>query len=346
MNRLTTLSVLILFFCSCFKQPEPNELNKPQEPLAPAEVTLPQEVIEKPKPVEEKIVDKILEKEKKPADWLAELSDFKNNVNSRAREESIWKPVDKGMGFIRFDALQTQNSSAAKVTYKSGASLDVKQNTLLIFDYDPGKNKKNEDRVIMSKGELVGSTKTELWIFTKAGLVQIKNDSSKKSVARAKIVVGKANNLNLKVEQGNAEVIYKKQDEFKRIKVVEKSEIELSNTSSGIDVENFTENKVMEQVQKVVEAEVQVKKMTKAQIEISNLTDGIVVENSTLELKGKLTAEGAALLINGEVASLDKDLKFSKNVSLQAGVNLIVFQVVRSDGTVEFVRRSVRLKGN
>lgn len=342
MNRLTTLGVLMLFFCSCFKQPERNELNQSKEPPVQAELNLPNEVIEKPKPIEEIP----LEKEKKSTDWLAQLSDFKNNVNSRAREESIWKPVDKGMGFIRFDALQTQDSSAAKVTYKSGASLDVKQNTLLIFDYDPGKNKKNEDRVIMSKGELVGSTKTELWVFTKAGLVQIKKNPTQKAVARARIVVGDANKLNLKVEQGNAELIYKKQDEFKRIVVVEKSEIELRNTSSVVDIENFTESKVIEQVKQVLQAEVQVKKITKAQIEISNLVEGVVVESSALELTGKLTAEGATLLINGEVVGLDQNLKFTKNLSLQPGVNLIVFQVVRSDGTVDFVRRSVRLKAN
>jgi cell envelope opacity-associated protein A len=353
MNRLTTLSVLVLFFCSCSKKPEQSNLTdsntqntnmqKAVSNPTSEDTTAVAKVTEKPKVVEP---EPAVEKEKKAQEWLAQLADYKNNVNFRARTESIWKPVDSGMGFIRFDALQTQASSNAKVMYKSGASLDVKQNTLLIFDYDPGKDKKNEDRVIMSKGELVGSTKTELWIFTKSGLVQIKSDTGKKAVARARVVVAGANKLNLKVEQGNAEVVYKKQNEFKRVKVVEKSEIELRDTSSIVDVENFNESKVVEQVRQVAQAETEVKKAVKAQIEIANLEDGIVVESASFEVKGKLTAEGGTLLINGDVTSLDQDLKFSKTLNLQAGVNLIVFQIVRSDGTVEFIRRNIRLKAN
>lgn len=278
-------------------------------------------------------------KKAEPADWLAKLASIQNRVEFRQRNESIWKPSEIGMLFERFDALQTQSQSSAKVVYQSGSNLDVRDNTLLIFDHDPGK-KKHEDRVIVKNGELVGSTKTELWVFTNAGLVQIKPEVKTK-VAKAKVTVQTDKKIKVSVDTGTASVVYKGKEQFEKINVAPKADVEITSSVNLMDVSNVGAPAKMEEITAAVQKPV---KVIKAELTVEQPTDGAVTSETEIEARGRLSAAGGKLLINGELAELKDDFSFSKKIKLQPGSNLIVFQVVRSDASVQFMRRNIRLQ--
>jgi hypothetical protein len=246
------------------------------------------------------------------------------------------------MIFVRFDALQTQNQSSAKVVYQSGSGLDVKDNTLIIFDHDPGTKKKAEDRVIIKNGELVGSTKTELWIFTNAGLVQIKPEKQK--AAKAKVSIAKNDKLAVKVDSGSADVVFKgKEEKYEKIHVAEKSDVEIVSSVKLLDSSNTVSAPKLEEIASASE---KVTKVTRAELKVDEPVDGAITSETEITAKGSLSDVGAKLLINGQLVEFQDNLSFSKKIVLQPGSNLIVFQLVRSDASVQFMRKTVRLQAN
>lgn len=315
-------------------------------------------VVTEQAPAQAKMAEPTQDLEKKSADspkekttqvnWLAKLDSIQNRVEFRQRNESIWKPSVLGMSFERFDALQTQSQSAAKVMYQSGSKLDVRGNTLLIFDHDPGKKKKKEDRVIVKSGELTGTTKTELWVFTNAGLVQIKPEA-KNRVAKAQVTVindSKSDKqgdqkIKVKVDAGTAEVLFKRKDTFEKVLVAPQSDVEITSSAKLIDSNNTV---VAAQLEEVSAASANPVKTVKAELSVDQPADGTVTTDTEVEVKGRLSAVGGKLLINGELTELKDDLSFAKKIKLQPGSNLIVFQVVRSDASVQFMRRNIRLQ--
>lgn len=274
-------------------------------------------------------------------DWLAKLLKQTNQVEYRQRNQNIWNQAEGELSFMKYDALQTKNSAMAEVVYRSGSTLDVRENTLIIFDEDPGKKKKAEDRVIIKSGQLTGRTKTELWIFTDAGLVQIKAKKGQVIVAKtaeAKVVVKNDRTVNIKVKAGTAEVIYKKDNEYTRLAVAENSDVSIkpsTELTSGVQVN-------ADKVNELVTAQTNVAAVGQAELAIDFPADNALVQDSEIEVRGRLTGAGAKLLINGQLAEVSDASTFSKKINLQPGTNLIVFQLVRSDASVKFVKRSVR----
>ncbi|WP_409478682.1 hypothetical protein [Pseudobdellovibrio sp. HCB154] len=274
-------------------------------------------------------------------DWLAKLVKLTNQVEYRQRNQNIWNQAEGELSFMKYDALQTKNSATAEVVYQSGSTLDVRENTLIIFDEDPGKKKKAEDRVIIKSGQLTGRTKTELWIFTDAGLVQIKakkGQTNVTKVAEAKVVVKNDRAVNIKVKTGTAEVIYKKDNEYTRLAVAENADVSIkpsTELTSGVQVN-------ADKVSELVTAQTKVAAVAQAELTVDFPADNALVQDSEIEIRGRLTGAGAKLLINGQLAEVSDASTFSKKINLQPGTNLIVFQLVRSDATVKFLRRSVR----
>lgn len=274
-------------------------------------------------------------------DWLAQLIKKTNQVEYRERNQNIWNQAEGELSFMKYDALQTKNSATAEVIYQSGSTLDVRENTLIIFDEDPGKKKKTEDRVIIKSGQLTGRTKTELWVFTDAGLVQIKAKKGQAAAAKtaeAKVVVKNDRAVNIKVKNGTAEVIYKKDNEYTRLAIAENSDISIkasTELTSGVQVN-------AEKVNELVAAQTKVVAAAQAELTIDFPADNALVQDSEIEVRGRLTGAGAKLLINGQLAEVSEASTFTKKIGLQPGTNLIVFQLVRSDASVKFVKRSVR----
>lgn len=274
-------------------------------------------------------------------DWLAKLSKQTNQVEYRQRNQNIWNQAEGELSFMKYDALQTKNSATAEVVYQSGSTLDVKENTLIIFDEDPGKKKKAEDRVIIKAGQLTGRTKTELWVFTDAGLVQIKTKKGQANVtktAEAKVVVKNDRAVNIQVKNGTAEVIYKKDNEYARLAVNENADVSIkpsTELTSGVQVN-------ADKVNELVTAQIKVAAIAQAELAIDFPADNALVQDAEIDVRGRLTGAGAKLLINGQLVEISESSTFSKKISLQAGTNLIVFQLVRSDSSVKFVKRSVR----
>lgn len=274
-------------------------------------------------------------------DWLAKLLKQTNQVEYRQRNQNIWNQAEGDLSFMKYDALQTKNSATAEVVYQSGSTLDVRENTLIIFDEDPGKKKKTEDRVIIKTGQLTGRTKTELWVFTDAGLVQIKAKKGQANItktAEAKVVVKNDRAVNINVKNGTAEVIYKKDNNYARLTVAENSDVSIkpsTELTSGVQVN-------AEKVNELVAAQTKVAATVQAELVIDFPVDNALVQDAEIEVRGRLTGAGAKLLINGQLADISDSATFSKKISLQPGTNLIVFQLVRSDSSVKFVRRSVR----
>jgi hypothetical protein len=348
--------ILSLFFLGCLKSPEsapPDKVHSAvSEPKKEPSVSdgsssdstqnvTPHSEITPAKSEGEQSTVKALQKEIKQ-NWLAKLETSVNRVEFRQRNESIWKPAELGMVFVRFDALQTQNQSTAKVIYQSGSGLDVKDNTLIIFDHDPGTKKKAEDRVIIKNGELVGSTKTELWIFTNAGLVQIKPEKQK--TAKAKVSIAKNDKLAVKVDSGSADVVFKgKEEKYEKIRVAEKSDVEIVSSVKLLDSSSAVSAPKLEEIASASE---KVTKVTRAELKVDEPVDGAITSETEITAKGSLSDIGAKLLINGQLVEFQDNLSFSKKIVLQPGSNLIVFQLVRSDASVQFMRKTVRLQAN
>ena len=280
---------------------------------------------------------------------LAEVREKRNNVSFRAHDESIWSAVDIGRQIERFDALQTQASSMARVLYRSGSELDVKESTLLVFDHDPGaKKKKSEDRVIVKNGELVGTTKTELWVFTNAGLVQIKSGTPGRAIAKTSVKIESGKKLNVKVDAGKADVIVKSADKFEKIEVATKSDLQYESKVSLLDDSQKKDVKseiVPAEVVKVAAAAEQPVPVVKADLLVESPKEDLSISAETFEIQGKLTGPGAKLLINGELVSPNADFAFKKQIKLTPGANLVVFQLIRSDGSVQFARKTIKRTG-
>lgn len=302
-------------------------------------MTPPPPVIEEKKtqvvepPVKEEVT---VETKVEAKNWLAKLTLETNAVEFRLRNQNVWKPVEVDMTFSRFDAIQTKNSSAAEVIYLSGSSLDIKENTLLIFDEDPGQKKKQVDRVIVKSGRLTAKTKTELWVFTDAGLIQIK---ARKKPAQARIEV-KAENVKVSVQSGLAEVVYKKDKDFVRQQVGENSDATIKSDHKIFNGQQVDSEKLTE----IVAANEQIKLLVKANLEIQQPSENELTVKAEYIVKGRVTAPGAKVLLNGQLLEVTTDLTFSKKITLQPGTNLLVFQLVRSDSSIEFIKRNLRHK--
>lgn len=266
---------------------------------------------------------------------LAVLKKLTNRADMRPREKTVWQAANVGAGFFKHDALQTHETANANIRYESGSQLDLKQNTLIIFDKDPGLNNQAADRVLLKNGELVGATKKELWVFTNAGLVQIKA-VKKNQQAQAVLKVGEEKKLKVTVNQGMAELILKKSEkEFQKFSLAEKSDFEFKPP--------VTLNVATDNVDVLAKAAVEVKKTTSAELMIETPADDAVTTQEDFEVRGRMTEMGAKLLINGELAATADDLSFKKTLRLTDGANLVVFQLVRSDASVKFYRKNIRL---
>lgn len=329
MNYLGRKLIFLLLFIG-FVGCKPNEPKNTISPVLPS-------------PVEEKqIQNQVVEAPVKAVaqeqikDWLAKLTLETNDVKFRMRNQNVWKSAELDMTFSRFDAIQTKNSSTAEVVYLSGSLLDIKENTLLIFDEDPGQKKKQIDRVIVKSGQLIAKTKTELWVFTDAGLIQIKG---KKKPAQARIEV-KAENVKVSVQSGLAEVVYKKEKDFVRLQVSEKSEATITSAHKIFDGQQIDSEKLTE----IVAANEQTKLLVNAKLEILEPAENELTAKAEYTVKGRITAPGAKVLLDGQLLEIANDLTFNKKITLQPGTNLLVFQLVRSDSTIEFVKRNLRYK--
>ncbi len=189
---------------------------------------------------------------------------------------------------------------------------------------------------MVKTGELTGTTVTELWVFTNAGLVQVKPTKLQKS---AKIRLSFRNNdqLNVKVESGTADLVYRTPEkQFKKINISANNEINYK-APSLVAPDSSLVNSLNTAAQEVTQ-------ITKTELSVDQPTDNLSVNAPEFEVTGKLSNIGAKLLINGDIVEMEADLSFKKKIQLTDGVNLIVFQLVRSDSSVQFVRRTLRYK--
>ena len=260
---------------------------------------------------------------------LAVLQKLVNRADMRPHDKSVWQTAVTGTDFFKHDALQTHEGAYAHVKYESGSLLELKEKTLVMFDKDPGLTERSSDRVVLKNGELVGTTKKELWVFTNAGLLQIK--SNKKSPAQATLSINPERKLKITVYSGSAELIVKKNEtEFQKFNLAEKSEFEFKAKADT-------------DVIAIAKASIDIKKSTLAELYIDSPTENATVTDEKFDVKGRLTELGAKLLINGELTDIADDLSFKKTLALVSGTNLLVFQLIRSDASVKFYRRNIRL---
>ncbi len=276
----------------------------------------------------------------KSASPLAILEKVKNRADMRAHNEIVWQSAALGANFFKHDALQTHDSATAQIKYKSGSQLKLKEKTLIVFDKDPGLNDKSIDRVVLNTGELTGVTKNELWIFTSAGLIQIKSQKNTQP-ASVTLTVNKERKLKVQVEQGTADVIIKKSEsEFQKINVAEKSELEFTANTDLIAVSE--KNIDLKNIENLAQISTQIKKPTLAELIIDTPNENETTTESKFEVKGRLTDLGAKLLINGDLVEIQDNLTYSKTINLNSGTNIIVFQLIRSDASVKFYRKNLR----
>ncbi len=331
--RIVVFSSLIIL-AGCSDKTEPVVAPIPTT-LAPAALPVPEAIAAPSQP--HQVVDK---KQEVNPDWLARLQKAVNRVEFRQRNDSIWKSAEVGNHFVRFDALQTQGQSSAQVAFESGSNLEVKDNTLLVFDHDPGKTKTTEDRVIVKNGGLVGTTRSELWIFTNAGLVQIKSDPKLKKAAKARVSIQENQKLNVKVDSGTAEVVFKGKEKIEKVKVSANSEFQVTSNMKFLSEDGAPSPAKIEEIVNALK----VTKFSRADLIVEQPVDGMISEQPEYTIKGQLTGADAKLLINGELAVLEEGYSFNKKINLQPGSNLIVFQLIRSDASVQFMRRTIRLQ--
>ena len=317
-NSLIIIPAVLLIFSSCSEEKKAVEPAKAPPPVA---VPVPEKTAAAPEVKVEDLPPKV--------SGLAVLKKLVNRADMRPHDKSVWQTAVTGTDFFKHDALQTHEGAYAHVKYESGSLLELKEKTLVIFDKDPGLTDRSSDRVVLKNGEIVGTTKKELWVFTNAGLLQIK--SNKKSQAQATLSINPERKLKITVNGGSAELVVKKNEtEFQKFSLAEKSEFEFK-AKSDTDVAAVTK------------ASVEIKKPTLAELQIDSPTENATVTDEKLEVKGRLTDLGAKLLINGELTEIADDLTFKKSLVLTGGTNLVVFQLIRSDASVKFYRKNVRL---
>lgn len=318
-SPLVIFTAALLFFSSCTEE---KKAGVPPETPPP--------VLAKPEPEKTAPVSEVKVESPPPkASGLAVLKKLVNRADMRPHDKSVWQTAVTGTDFFKHDALQTHEGAYAHVKYESGSLLELKEKTLVIFDKDPGLKERSSDRVVLKNGELVGTTKKELWVFTNAGLLQIK--SNKKSQAQATLSINPERKLKVTVNGGTAELVVKKNEtEFQKFDLAEKSEFEFK-AKTDTDVVAVTK------------ASIEIKKPTLAELLVESPAENATTSEEKFEVKGRLTELGAKLLINGELTEIADDLSFKKTIALTAGTNLVVFQLIRSDASVKFYRKNVRL---
>lgn len=336
-NLLKTLALLLLF-CSCSEEKKTS--------LAPEKIPPPIAEQVAPAPLNQ-VAPAPPEKVSPPPtipSGLAVLKKLTNRADMRAHDESVWQTAVTGTDFFKHDALQTHEAAKAQIQYESGSTLELKEKTLIIFDKDPGFTDHTADRILLKNGELIGATKNELWVFTNAGLVQIK-PRKKNQKAQATLSVNKERKLRVVVNSGSADLIFKKNEkEFQKFSLAEKTDFEFK---AKADFDVATEKNIeASNIDLIAKASTDIKNPTLAELIIEAPLDNAASTEEKYEVKGRLTELGAKLLINGEITEIADDLSFKKTITLTAGTNLVVFQLVRSDSSVKFYRKNIRLSSN
>ena len=260
-HYLIILSLCLFTGCPAVQKPKVEAVSSQPTPPPSPPPTLPPEV----EPVK-----------KTPTNWLAELKEGTHTVDYRLHNESVWKKAEPGITFIRFDALQTQDDSKAKVLYKSGTQLDIKSNTMIIFDNDPGVDKNHEDRVVIKNGELVGTTRNELWVFTDAGLIQLKAEKNKHKAAQARVTLQPHQKLKINVQTGQADVIYTDDKKIEKIQIAANKQIELNRPTIKLDEKKL---------QELIIAAPKIKTPIKSELIIENPKADTTTDQKTLKLK-------------------------------------------------------------
>ncbi len=312
---LNTL-ILLLIFCSCSEDKTQTQPPSPE----PVKVLVPEKPAEPAQPVVETTPQKKA--------GLASLKKLVNRADMREHDQSVWQPAVIGTDFFKHDALQTHEAANALIKYESGSQLELKEKTLVIFDKDPGLADRFSDRVLLKNGELTGVTKKELWVFTNAGLVQIKA-VKKNQTAQATLKVNSDRKLKVEVSSGTADVFVKKDTlAIQKYKVAEKSDFEFK---SKIEFDSPPDKNVSE-----------LKTSAPAECLIDSPVDNADATDDKFEITGRLSDIGAKLLINGELVQIEENLSFKRIISLTEGTNLVVFQLVRSDASVKFYRKNIR----
>lgn len=312
-HKLFISIFIAVIFCSCTKEKEAPVIITP--PPVPAPVP-PAAVVEEPQAL-------------KPTAGLAMLEKLSNKASTRAHAESIWQNAVAGINFSKHDALRTHEMATALIKYESGSKLELKEKTLIIFDKDPGVTENLADRVLLKSGELVGTTKRELWVFTNAGLVQLKASAKNQQPTKATVSVNEKK-MRVNVINGSADLILRNENKnFQKISLAEKSDFEFkANADFEID--------------EIAKASGRIKNATLAELAVDSPPENAVSSEEQYVVKGKLSGLGAKLLINGESVEISDALTFSKTITLISGTNLVVFQLIRSDASVKFYRKNIR----
>ena len=187
---------------------------------------------------------------------------------------------------------------------------------------------------MIKNGELLGTTKSELWVFTDAGIVQLKADKNSKKSAEARVAIQPDQKLKVSVQTGQADLIFSQNEKIEKIQISALHNVELS-------VPKIILNE--KKLQELAAAVTQLKTTVKSELIIENPKTDTTVNETSFEVKGHLSAIGAQLLINGELMNLSEELQFTKKLQLNEGTNLVVFQLIRSDASTQFIRKTITL---
>ncbi len=279
-------------------------------------------------------------------EWLAEIKEIKPQVSFRMSQKAIWEDASVDKRLHRYDAVQTQENASARILYQSGSELKVASNSLIVFDQDPGQmknlrpakvklNKKTStpDRVLLRAGEVKGTTRSELWILSAGGLLKIDAKTQKDSRASATVAVKEGKTLKLTLTAGQGTLI----STGKNIPLTLNTPVEVAaplptwaKTPTSAPAPQAWNPPVGENAQ--------------TEVTLSEPADGAQLTTNEVKVSGSLTAtSGSKILVNGKIVEISADFKFETTVLLKPGPNVIVVQLITSDGKVKFYRRTVNV---
>lgn len=300
-----------------------------------------------PVPTPSPIAVKELAPPRTQGEVLATLVSLRPKVRFRRRQELLWQDAEKGLEFRRFDAVQTHEDAEARIDFVNGSELQLKERTFAIINMDSSRPvRQREDRVVIRSGEVDGQTKKELWILTTAALIRM-NARTASEPSKASIKVEDGKKMTVILQTGEATLVRPAQGGKGGTEHIELPPMKAVSFDAPRAPENFG-LQLTDQDWKAPYTPPPSPTPTltptpepKATLEVSVPSDGSETPKAEALVAGRCSSPKVSVLINGKKADLRGDLSFAMQVPLQMGVNSIVVQMIRPDGSSEFLRRRV-----
>lgn len=264
---------------------------------------------------------------------LAVLQRLLPPVIFRRALELSWNDAQMALPLFENDALKTQERAAATIVYQIGAgsTLSLRENTHIILSLPGVSDRGDSDRGIVQTGEVTGSTPKELWLMTARALLRLRAKEGQRQ-GRGTLALSGTGKIKTTLHEGQATLYHTserpREGKFAGTELTLEKPLEIELNGTG-KIEEAAEWAAVDLGAVIARQQASVPLDFSADLPVTNSE----INRSQLKIRGKVTALGGKLMLNGKPIPVREDLRFETDMPLSFGANVIVLQLDRPDTT-------------